>query len=76
IMSELSEYNLIPKEWGGDTFYIEISALKTKGIENFQTLQLYYQHWYCHGFTRTHHARSLISPFYHPFSKTASSSQI
>ncbi|EMR14517.1 MAG: translation initiation factor IF-2 [Candidatus Phytoplasma australasiaticum] len=34
IMSELSEYNLIPKEWGGDTFYIEISALKTKGIDN------------------------------------------
>ncbi|MDV3146715.1 MAG: hypothetical protein Q8754_02645, partial [Sweet potato little leaf phytoplasma] len=33
IMSELSEYNLIPKEWGGDTFYIEISALKTKGID-------------------------------------------
>ncbi|MDV3196794.1 MAG: translation initiation factor IF-2 [Pigeon pea little leaf phytoplasma] len=34
IMSELSEYNLIPKEWGGDTFYIEISALKTKGIDD------------------------------------------
>ncbi|MDO8057337.1 translation initiation factor IF-2 [Candidatus Phytoplasma gossypii] len=34
IMSELSEYNLIPKEWGGDTFYIEISALKAQGIDN------------------------------------------
>jgi translation initiation factor IF-2 len=32
IMSELSKMNLVPEQWGGKTPYIEISALKKKGI--------------------------------------------
>ncbi|MDO8167959.1 translation initiation factor IF-2 [Candidatus Phytoplasma melaleucae] len=32
IMSELSQLGLIPEEWGGNTPYIEISALKQQGI--------------------------------------------
>lgn len=29
----LAEYNLIPEEWGGDTVYVEISALRKQGID-------------------------------------------
>lgn len=33
IKTELSEYGLMPDEWGGDTLYSEISALKGIGID-------------------------------------------
>lgn len=33
IKTELSEYGLIPEQWGGDTLYNEISALNNIGIE-------------------------------------------
>lgn len=33
VMQELSEYNLIPEAWGGDTTYCEISALKGTGVD-------------------------------------------
>lgn len=32
IMSELSDLGLMPEAWGGDTIYVEISALKGEGI--------------------------------------------
>jgi len=34
VKQQLSEYNLIPEEWGGDTIYCPISALKKEGIDN------------------------------------------
>lgn len=33
IMSELSELGLMPEAWGGDTIFVEISALKGQGID-------------------------------------------
>jgi translation initiation factor IF-2 len=33
VKQQLSEYNLIPEDWGGNTLYNEISALKNQGIE-------------------------------------------
>src|SRR5690606_27919273 len=38
IMSELSNRGLIPEEWGGDTPYVKISALKNKGIDELLDL--------------------------------------
>jgi len=32
IMSELSNYGLLPEKWGGETPYVEVSALKGEGI--------------------------------------------
>ena len=32
VMTELSEYGLVPEEWGGNTQYTKISALKKEGI--------------------------------------------
>ncbi|MEC4559078.1 MAG: translation initiation factor IF-2 ['Conium maculatum' witches'-broom phytoplasma] len=34
IMTELSNYGLLPEEWGGNTPYIEMSALKKQGLNN------------------------------------------
>ena len=34
VKQELSEYGLIPEEWGGDTIFVEVSAKKNQGIEN------------------------------------------
>ncbi len=34
VMEELSHYNLIPEAWGGDTIYVNISALKGIGVDN------------------------------------------
>ena len=34
VKQQLSEYGLIPEEWGGDTIYCPISALKKEGIDN------------------------------------------
>ena len=33
VMQELSEYNLLPEVWGGDTIYCQISALKGMGVD-------------------------------------------
>lgn len=33
IKTELSEYNLVPEDWGGDTIYVPISALTGKGVD-------------------------------------------
>ena len=33
VMQELSEYNLLPEIWGGDTIYCKISALKGQGVD-------------------------------------------
>ncbi|WP_231834341.1 translation initiation factor IF-2 [Candidatus Phytoplasma mali] len=40
IMSELSNYDLLPEIWGGKTPYVEISALKNKGIDQLLELIL------------------------------------
>lgn len=34
VMEELSRYNLIPEAWGGDTIYVNISALKGIGVKD------------------------------------------
>ena len=33
VKQELTEHNLIPEEWGGDTVFVHISALKKQGID-------------------------------------------
>lgn len=33
VMQQLSELDLLPEEWGGDTIYCKISALKKQGID-------------------------------------------
>lgn len=38
VMSELSNHGLLPEEWGGDTPYIKISALKNEGIDKLLDL--------------------------------------
>ncbi|MEN6464358.1 MAG: translation initiation factor IF-2 [Syntrophaceae bacterium] len=40
IMRELSDYNLISEEWGGDTLFAQISAKKKTGIEELLELIL------------------------------------
>ena len=32
-MQELTEYELIPEDWGGQTIFVQISALKNEGID-------------------------------------------
>ncbi len=34
VMQELTEYELIPEDWGGDTIFVPISALKGDGIDD------------------------------------------
>ncbi len=34
IKQQLTEFQLIPEEWGGDTIFCEVSALKKEGIDN------------------------------------------
>ncbi|MGX7111328.1 translation initiation factor IF-2 [Gemella cuniculi] len=34
VMNELVEYGLIPEDWGGDTIFVPISALKGDGIDD------------------------------------------
>lgn len=34
VMQELTEYNLIPEAWGGETIFCEISALNGTGVDN------------------------------------------
>ena len=33
VMQELTEHGLVPEEWGGDTIFVPISALKGEGID-------------------------------------------
>ena len=33
VMQELTEYELIPEDWGGQTIFVQISALKNEGID-------------------------------------------
>jgi translation initiation factor IF-2 len=41
VKTELSEFGLAPEEWGGDTLYVEVSALIKMGIEDLlETIQL------------------------------------
>ncbi len=34
VKQELTEFNLVSEDWGGDTIFVEISALKNEGIDN------------------------------------------
>lgn len=34
VMQQLTEYNIVPEEWGGDTMFIPVSAKTGMGIEN------------------------------------------
>ncbi|WP_281198173.1 translation initiation factor IF-2 [Staphylococcus schleiferi] len=34
VMQELTEYNLIPEDWGGDTIFVPLSALSGEGIDD------------------------------------------
>lgn len=34
VMQELTEYGLVPEAWGGETIFVEISALKNQGIDD------------------------------------------
>ncbi len=33
VMHQLTEYNIVPEEWGGDTICVPVSALKNEGID-------------------------------------------
>ena len=33
VKQQLTEYGLVPEEWGGDTLYVPVSALKKEGID-------------------------------------------
>ena len=34
VMQELTEYELVPEAWGGDTIFVPLSALSGEGIDN------------------------------------------
>ncbi|PGZ96842.1 translation initiation factor IF-2 [Bacillus pseudomycoides] len=34
VMQELTEYELVPEAWGGDTIFVPIAAIKGEGIDN------------------------------------------
>ncbi|WP_117169672.1 translation initiation factor IF-2 [Paraliobacillus sediminis] len=34
VMQELTEYQLIPEDWGGNTIFVQLSALKGEGIDD------------------------------------------
>lgn len=40
VMQELTEHGLIPEDWGGDTIFVPISALKGEGIDNLLEMVL------------------------------------
>jgi len=40
VKQALTEYNLVPEEWGGDTIFCEISAKKRQGIEDLLSMIL------------------------------------
>ncbi|GAB3067092.1 translation initiation factor IF-2 [Virgibacillus ainsalahensis] len=34
VMQELTEYELVPEDWGGDTIFVNLSAVKREGIDD------------------------------------------
>lgn len=34
VMQELTEYELVPEDWGGETIFVQLSALKGEGIDD------------------------------------------
>ncbi|EQB36379.1 translation initiation factor IF-2 [Virgibacillus sp. CM-4] len=34
VMQELTEYELVPEDWGGDTIFVNLSAIKGEGIDD------------------------------------------
>src|SRR5699024_9589568 len=34
VMQELTEYGLVPEDWGGDTIFVPLSAIKNEGIDS------------------------------------------
>ncbi|WP_099158138.1 translation initiation factor IF-2 [Virgibacillus ndiopensis] len=34
VMQELTEYELVPEDWGGDTIFVQLSAVKREGIDD------------------------------------------
>ncbi len=40
IKQQLTEYELVPEEWGGDTIFVEASAKKRIGLDNFLDMLL------------------------------------
>jgi len=40
IKQQLTEYNLVPEEWGGDTIFVEASAKQRIGLDNFLDMLL------------------------------------
>ncbi|WP_066193746.1 MULTISPECIES: translation initiation factor IF-2 [Gracilibacillus] len=34
VMQELTEYELIPEDWGGETIFVQLSAIKREGIDD------------------------------------------
>lgn len=40
VKQELMEHNLIPEEWGGDTIFVPISALKGEGLDELMEMVL------------------------------------
>lgn len=40
VMQELTEYELIPEDWGGSTIFVNISALKNEGIDDLLEMVL------------------------------------
>lgn len=40
VKQELTNYGLVPEEWGGDTIFAPVSALKQEGIDNLLELVL------------------------------------
>ncbi|HOT23472.1 MAG TPA: translation initiation factor IF-2 [Thermoleophilia bacterium] len=40
IKQQLTEYGIVPEEWGGDTVFVEVSAKKRIGIEEFLEMLL------------------------------------
>ena len=34
VMQELTEYGLIPEDWGGETIFVPLSALSGEGIDD------------------------------------------
>lgn len=73
VMTQLSELGLMPEEWGGDTQYVKISALKKEGIDELldavllqaEILELR-ANWNCRAEgkvieSRTEHGRGVVS---------------
>jgi len=40
VMQQLTEYNIVPEEWGGDTIFVPISAKSGEGIDNLLEMVL------------------------------------